>query len=227
LNKAIAFPADLLDRLNDVDWTVLRPRHHLYVHLHEAALHGTPGIARIEGLGARTLTQLHGLLTGAHVVIKPVIDLKDKIRHTAYEHPEALKERVHLITGGDYWPWANSTSRRLDHDHVDPYHPDNPDSPEGQTSIDNSGPLGRRHHRYKTNGGYKAAQTGPGEYLWTTPHGQAFLVDHTGSRQIDLDAAKALITKPTWLDQTPTPPAHAPPPEDGPPDPQNPFTHAA
>ncbi|WP_235735835.1 DUF222 domain-containing protein [Nocardioides alcanivorans] len=236
LNKAIAFPADLLDRLTEVDWAVLKPKHTLYVHLHETALHGTPGVARIESLGAMTLAQLHGLLAGATVTVKPVIDLHDKIRATAYEHPEALKERIHLTTGGDYWPWANSTNRRLDYDHVHPYQPDQPDQPagpgrtDGQTGTDNAGPLGRRHHRYKTHAGYRATQTGPGEYVWTTPHHQAFLVNHTGSQQIDPQVAEALINRPRWHEQTPRPPAHAPPPDNAPPDPLNPFNpfnHAA
>ncbi|WP_235737195.1 DUF222 domain-containing protein [Nocardioides alcanivorans] len=224
LNKAIAFPTDLLDRLTEVDWSILRPKHSLYVHLHETALHGTVGVARVEGLGAMTLAQLHVLLAGATVVVKPVIDLHDQIRATAYEHPESLKERVHLTTGGDYWPWANSTNRRLDYDHVHPYQPEGGD---GQTGTDNSGPLGRRHHRYKTHAGYRATQTGPGEYVWTTPHQQAFLVDHTGSRQIDPEVAEALINRPRWHEQAPRPPAHAPPPDNAPPDPLNPFNHAA
>ncbi|WP_235738554.1 hypothetical protein [Nocardioides alcanivorans] len=224
LNKAIAFPTDLLHRLTEVDWSILRPKHTLYVHLHETALHGTVGVARVEGLGAMTLAQLQGLLAGATVVVKPVIDLHDKIRATAYEHPESLKERVHLTTGGDYWPWANSTNRHLDYDHVHPYQPEGGD---GQTGTNNSGPLGRRHHRYKTHAGYRATQTGPGEYVWTTPHHQAFLVDHTGSRQIDPEVAEALINRPRWHEQAPRPPAHAPPPDNAPPDPLNPFNHAA
>ena len=79
------------------------------------------GVARVEGLGPVTLTGLHALLARTHLVVKPVIDLSDRVRTTAYEHPESLKERVHLVTGGDYWPYATSTSRNVDYDHPIPF----------------------------------------------------------------------------------------------------------
>ncbi len=86
-----------------------------------------------------------------------------------------------MITGGDYTPYASSTSRNVDYDHVTPY---NKDGPPGQTSIDNSGQLGRRNHRIKTFGGYRVRQAGAGPYVCITPHGLGFLVDHHGSRRI-------------------------------------------
>ena len=49
--RATAFPADLLDALKTADLTPLAPKTVLYVHLHEAALHGVPGGRRVEGLG--------------------------------------------------------------------------------------------------------------------------------------------------------------------------------
>ena len=39
-SRAMAFPADLLDALREVDLTPLAPKAVLYVHLHEAAIHG-------------------------------------------------------------------------------------------------------------------------------------------------------------------------------------------
>ena len=57
-----------------------------------------------------TLTGLQALLARTRLTVKPVLDLSDRVRTTAYEHPESLKERVHLTTGGDYWPYATSTA---------------------------------------------------------------------------------------------------------------------
>ncbi len=104
----------------------IAPQAVLYLHLHEATLLGADGVARVEGLGPHTLSQLQVLLARTNVVVKPVIDLADRVRTTAYEHPEAVKERVHLITGGDYWPYAVATGREVDYDHPTPYRPGAP-----------------------------------------------------------------------------------------------------
>ncbi|WP_447643942.1 hypothetical protein [Nocardioides zeae] len=171
-SRATALPADVLDKLHRTDLTRLRPKATLYVHLHEATLLGAQGVARVEELGPRTLGGLQQLLATTQVTVKPVIDLVDTVRTTAYEHPESIKERVHLITGGDYWPYATSTSRAVDHDHPTPYDPER--SPEeAQTGTHNSGPLVRRNHRWKTHAGYRARQRAPGHYVWLTPTASA------------------------------------------------------
>ncbi len=204
VTHAIALPTDLLAKLNDLNLKALAPKTVLYVHLHQAALEGAASVARVEGLGPVTLTQLKTLLAGCRISVKPVIDLSDRVRATAYEHPEWLKERVLLITGGDYFPYANSTSRNLDYDHVTPY---DEDGPPGQTSTDNSGPLGRRNHRIKTHGGYRARQAGPGRYVWITPHRLGYLVDQHGTRRIPYKDAAAIHDAPPGLDLYPGGPA--------------------
>ena len=196
--RAFAFPADLLDALRGLDATKLRPTATLYVHLHESSLDGRNAVARVEGLGPVSLEQLQALLGHHHVTVKPVIDLSERVRSTAYEHPESLKERIHLITGGDYWPYSTSTSRRVDHDHPTPYDhaaAAEPDPPK-QTGTHNCGPLTRRHHVWKTHGGYKAVQSGDGRYVITTPHGLAFERDHRGTRRMDPDKATFIQTYP-------------------------------
>ena len=120
-SRALAFPADLLDALRDIDLRPLAPRAVLHVHLHEAALHSGDGVARVEGFGPLTLTRLAELLRTHQVKVQPVQDLSDRVRYTAYEHPESLRDQVHLITGGDYWPYATSTSRNVDLDHPTPF----------------------------------------------------------------------------------------------------------
>jgi hypothetical protein len=54
----------------------------------------------------------------------------------------------------------------------------------GVTATSHSRPLGRRHHRWKTHAGYRSRQCGEGRYVWLTPHGLGFLVDHTGIHRI-------------------------------------------
>ncbi len=200
LNRAVAFPADLLDVLRSADLTRLRPRCVLHLHLHESVLRGADGVSRVEGLGAFTLAQLRDLLGRAHVQVRPVVDLADRVRTTAYEHPEPLKERVHLVTGGDYWPFATSTSRTVDYDHPTPYVDPGDGGPPGQTGTHNSGPLGRRHHRWKTHAGYRSRQCGQGRYVWLTPHGLGFLVDHEGTRQITGAEACMILDAPPGVD---------------------------
>jgi hypothetical protein len=199
-SRATAMPAEILHALAKVDLEPLRPRAVLYVHLHEAALDGTPAVARVEGLGPSTLTGVTSLLAACKVTVKPVIDLNHRVRTIAYEHPEALKERVHLTTDGDYWPYATSTSRHVDYDHPTPYRSQ---GPPGQTGTHNSGPLSRRHHRWKTHAGYHARQSGDGRYAWLTPHGLGFIVDHTGTRQVPAQHARMVIDAPAGLDLYP------------------------
>ena len=174
----------------------------LHVHLHEAALQGEGGVARVEGLGALTLTRLADLLARTSLKVQPVKDLSDRVRFTAYEHPESLRDQVHLVTGGDYWPYAGSASRHVDLDHPTPYDhgDDGRDPPPDQTGSHNSGPLGRRHHRWKTHAGYRSRQCGEGRFVWLTPHGLGFLVDHTGTHRIHPEKARMILDAPIGVD---------------------------
>jgi hypothetical protein len=188
----LARPADLLALLahGSMDAERLRPTVVLHVHLHEAALTGlTSGVARVEGLGPIALGQLRDLVGHARITVKPVRDLADRVRLSCYEHPTDLKERVRLITGGDRFPYSGSEGRGADFDHPEPFQRH---GPPGQTGTHNSQPLGRRHHRWKTHAGYTSRQCGDGRYVWRTPHGRYFLVDHAGTRPLD-DTRGALI----------------------------------
>ena len=59
--------------------------------------------------------------------------------------------------------------------------PDQEGPPGGQTRIGNLNKLTRRHHRLKTHGGWQLAQPFPGIWIWRSPHGRHYLVDHTGT----------------------------------------------
>lgn len=195
-SRTTAFPADLLTALRSIDPTRLRPSTCLYVHLTDTALtdttladtaSGGPArhVARIEDHGPVLAAQLTDLLRHTHVTLKPVIDLREAISVTAYEHPESLKERIWLLTGGDKAPYATGSSgRHLDHDHATPWTPDGPLSePLRQTGTHNSQPLNRRHHRWKTHHGVHVTQLGPHTYWWRTRHGHTYLVDPTGTHR--------------------------------------------
>jgi hypothetical protein len=201
-SRPYAFPADLLTALRGIDLTPLKPKAVLHIHLHEAALHASDGVARVEGLGPLTMTRLAELLRHHTVKVQPVKDLSNRVRYTAYEHPETLRDQVHLVTGGDYWPFATSTSRAVDVDHPIPYQHGEPgqEPPPEQTGPHNSGPLGRRHHRWKTHAGYRSRQCGEGRYVWLTPHGLAFLVDHTGTHRIHPEKARMILEAPPGVD---------------------------
>ncbi|GAB6983612.1 hypothetical protein [Nocardioides pyridinolyticus] len=161
----------------------------MHVHLSEAALHRW-GVARVEELGPILLDQVARMLAHAHVDLKPVVDLADHARVNAYEHPESVKERVHLRTVGEVFPHASRVSRRIDMDHpVEYVH----GGPEGQTGDDNAAPLARTHHRAKTHLGYRVRQLGPDDYVWRTPHGLCRRVDATGTHVIDPDLAEELL----------------------------------
>ena len=97
------------------------------------------------------------------------------------------------------FPFSPRTATRdgVDFDHVKAY---DRDGPPGQTGTHNSGPLRRRHHRWKTHGGYRCRQAGPGRHLWQTPHGLCFLVDHTGTHRLDPTTAELILTAPPGVD---------------------------
>lgn len=200
-SRATAFPADLLDTLRSADLSPLAPKAVLHVHLHETALGGADAVARVEGLGPVPLSALCRLLGRTSLTVRPVRDLSSRVRSIAYEHPESLKEQTYLRTGGDYWPYATSTSRRVDYDHPTPYDDTGPPGARPpQTGSHNSGPLGRRHHRWKTHAGYRARQCGEGRYVWLSPHGLSFLVDHLGTHPIAPERAEAIFEAPPGVD---------------------------
>lgn len=170
------------------------------------------GVVRWEGHSPVTAEYVRDFL-GPHAAftIKPVIDLAGQVPVDGYEIPDRLREAVHLRTPADVFPYASATGRGLDYDHTTPYrHPaDQPglrdldgghvqDGPgtagrstPGQTGMANLGKLTRLHHRVKTHTAWQARQPFPGIYLWRSPHGRYFLVDHTGTHRLGTDPTAA------------------------------------
>ncbi len=84
------------------------------------------------------------------------------------------------------FPYSSNTTRRVDADHTQPYDPTLTTGPERHwsTQLSNLGPLGRFAHRIKTHGHWTLRQPYDGIFLWRDPHGQIYLVDHTGTHHI-------------------------------------------
>ncbi len=167
-----------------------RPRAVLYVHMTRDALDrgdGT-GVARIEGIGPVTIDQAKEWLGDCAVTVTPVIDLAGIAPVDAYEIPDRIREAVHILAPADTFPYATNTGRRMDNDHTIAYvHPDTggpPGQRPGQTRIGNLGPMTRPHHRIKTHSRWQVKQPYPGIYLWRSPHGRHYLVDHTGTHRL-------------------------------------------
>jgi Domain of unknown function (DUF222) len=163
-----------------------RPRAVVYVHLSEEAVRAGSGLARVEEVGPVLLGRLRSLL-GEHCTInlKPVIDLP--AGHTpvdSYEIPARLREQLQLRYPADVFPYAAAVSRRIDLDHTIPYLSPEKGGPPGQTRIGNLGPHVRRHHRYKTFGGWQVRQPEPGTWLWRSPHRRIYLVNPSGTHPI-------------------------------------------
>jgi hypothetical protein len=198
-SRATAFPADLLLALAAAKPERFRPRFDLYVHLSDLALTGlTPPVARVEGVGP--LLADSQLFNGCRVRVTPVIDLNDRVAVDCYEHPTGLAERVRLGFPGDYFPYSSAVpglAGKCDLDHPTPY---DADGPPGQTGTHNSGPLGRRHHRWKTHAGFTSRQCGRSRYVWRSPLGRHYLVDHRGTRRIDQQQGEMLFAAPPGLE---------------------------
>ncbi len=137
-------------------------------------------IARLEGHGPVTEAWITRVL-GPHAKFKitPVLDLAGQAPVDAYEIPDRHRQAVHLITPADTFPFASSLSRNQQVDHTIPF------DEGGPSGVGNYGPMTLRHHRIKTHSaGWQVKQPFPGIYIWRDPHGEFYLVDHTGTRRL-------------------------------------------
>lgn len=176
----------------NVDPAKLRPAAVLYVHVSRESLLATvgtgvaaAGVARIEGVGPVTVAQVVELLGHTNVTVKPVIDLDADQPVDGYEVPQRMREQLWLRNPHSVFPWSSAPSRGLDADHTRPYVPPDDGGPPGQTTVRNLGMLERRAHRVKTHApGWRHLQLRPGVFLWRTPSGYWFRVDHRGTEPL-------------------------------------------
>jgi hypothetical protein len=165
-----------------IDWKRLLPQ--VVVNLHAYAGPDAEPVARVEGCGAMSLAWVRDHLTPtAKVTIRPVLDLAGQAPVDAYEIPERHRQAVRLMTPADTFPYSTSL-RPHQIDHTQPFTHGPEAIGAGQSRIGNYGPMTTRHHRLKTHGDWTVKQPFPGIYLWQDPHGQMYLVDHTGTRTL-------------------------------------------
>lgn len=162
-----------------------RPAVTLYVHLSAAAVAARTGTARVEDLGPATLDLVTGWLQRADITLRPVLDLDNRTPVDGYETPTDMRETVLLRNSCCPFPWCSNLSRRKDMDHIVPYLAPEHGGPPGQTGAHLLGSPCRRHHRYKTTGGWTYTMPEPGIYLWRSPAGRRYLVDHTGTATLE------------------------------------------
>jgi len=185
------------------DWSTLLPPVTLNVHLAAEDLQaGAGGVARWEGEGPVTHQFVHDHLRPLHSYrIQPVIDPTGLAPVDAYEIPDRHRQAVHLRTPADCFPYSSNLSTRVDIDHTSEYQPAVRATAQASargaaerhwlSRMDNYGPLGRFHHRIKTHGAWTLRQPFAGIYLWRDPHGQIYLVDHTGTHKLTAPGAVA------------------------------------
>jgi len=159
------------------------------VHLHTDAVEGLTGVARVPGLGARSMAAvdqwLADLAPGASVTVTPVVDLAEQISVNAYEAPDRLRRQVEERDhDGCRFPWCGWQGRH-DLDHIEPYVDPDEGGPPGQTSTANLARLCRFHHRVKTHSAWTYRREPDGSLTWTSPLGRSNTVDHHGTLAID------------------------------------------
>ena len=141
-------------------------------------------MVRWEGEGPVTHAFVHEHLRPLHSYdLRPVIDLAHQAPVDAYEIPDRLREAVRLRTPADGFPFSSNTSRRVDADHTQPW-----TRPDGRQARP-PGPATSPRWAASGTGSRPTAewvlrQPFEGILLWRDPHGQVYLVDHTGTRQV-------------------------------------------
>jgi hypothetical protein len=96
------------------------------------------------------------------------------------------------------FPGCNRHARSCQCDHTIPW-------PHGPTCACNLGCLCTRHHRLKTHGRWRLRQPWPGVFLWRSPTGRYYLVDHSGTTGLGTTGTTDLGT--TGTTDLDTPPA--------------------
>lgn len=163
----------------------------LYVHVSAEDLLDVAGdsfgTARIESHGPATLDTVRTWLTewladedaARRVVVKPVIDLAERVHVGQYEIPDRLREQIRLRDLSCVFPWCTRPARRTDADHIVAYNSG------GETSSDNLACLCRHHHRLKTHSPWTYTAVEPGVFLWRSPHGYRYLRNHHGTEALN------------------------------------------
>ncbi|GAA4076315.1 DUF222 domain-containing protein [Nocardioides kongjuensis] len=153
----------------------------LNVHVTDTTLAGRNPVGRWEeGRCPVSTAQIREWLRARHttIVVRPVVDLADHLPVTAYEIPDRHKTRVALRDHTCRFPHCTRPATRCDIDHAKPHQRGGPTCP------CNLVPLCRRHHRAKTHSTWRYDTPMPATYVWTSPTGFRFRVDHRGTHPV-------------------------------------------
>ncbi|MFI2754794.1 DUF222 domain-containing protein [Cellulomonas sp. P22] len=135
--------------------------------------------AELDGYGAITAVQARALAAGGvwrRLVTDPLSGTVLDVGRTRYRPPADLAE---LVVARDRYcaaPGCSARAESCDLDHTVEFHRTAPDGNQGTTSAHNLGPLCRRHHQIKTDGGFRLSQPTPGTFEWTSPTGHQYRV---------------------------------------------------
>jgi hypothetical protein len=160
-----------------------RPGAEVRVTISAATLLGVDDApADLDGYGPVDAVRARALATGGvwrRVVTDPrtdrVLDLGRERYRPSAELAELIRARDRTCT----FPGCTVPAKRADLDHTKEFHPQPgapPGAPLGRTDADNLGPACPRHHRLKTDGGFRLRQIEPGLFEWITPTGHRYLV---------------------------------------------------
>ena len=136
------------------------------------------GFGTVERFGPATIARIKDWAGRSRVTIQPVLDMTRTDAVDAHDPPAWMRELVILRDRHCVFPWCTRDARACDVDHITPYEEN---GPPGQTRPDALAALCRRHHRAKTFRRWRYHRTPAGNYQWTGPQGQTYLVTPTGT----------------------------------------------
>ncbi|WP_147795933.1 HNH endonuclease signature motif containing protein [Cellulomonas sp. Y8] len=145
--------------------------------------------AHLDGHGPVDAVQARALAIGGvwqRVVTDPLTDRVLDVGRERYRPPAALAELIRVRDKTCVAPGCLVPACGCELDHTQEFHPrpgGDPDAPLGGTDADNLGPVCHRHHRLKTDGGFRLRQIQPGLFEWITPTGHRYLT-RPGTGQI-------------------------------------------
>jgi hypothetical protein len=137
--------------------------------------------AHLDGHGPVDAVQARALAIGGvwrRIVTDPLSDRVLDVGRERYRPPSALADLIRTRDKTCAAPGCRVPACACELDHTQEFHPQpggDPDAPLGGTDADNLGPVCHRHHRLKTDGGFRLRQIEPGLYEWLTPTGHRYL----------------------------------------------------
>ncbi|MDT9593871.1 HNH endonuclease signature motif containing protein [Nocardioides zeae] len=172
------------------------PRKRIVLHLHltDLAVMGLDPVGRMAAGGGSGQPALAEQMrawcarTDAHVTVRPVLDVRERLTTDQYEVPDRLHRHLLATHTVCAFPWCERPAEGCDADHIVAWQeppPNGPPDRHGGTSTENLAPLCRHHHRLKTHTAWRYLRVETGTYLWTDPHGLRYIVTPRGTCVVD------------------------------------------